>query len=46
MNITIFWLLFLTIFAIVPVMIIKGKPDNSKTPQDNKNIPSKKKGWF
>ena len=46
MNITIFWVLFLTIIAFVPIMIIKGKPDESETPKDTKNLPTKKKGWF
>ena len=46
MNVYLFWILFLTLWAIVPLMIIKGRADDSikiKTEQDAK---SKKKGWF
>ena len=46
MNIYVFWILFLGLWAIVPLMIIKGKKDKT---QKLKTIPKtkvKKKGWF
>ncbi len=46
MNFIIFWILFLGLWAIVPLMIIKGRKDTPKTqamPVINKE---KKKGWF
>ena len=46
MNIYLFWILFLALWAIVPLMIIKGRVED--TPQVNKSpvIKNKKKGWF
>ena len=46
MNIYLFWILFLGLWAIVPLMVIKGRRDDTqkiKTVPDTKN---KKKGWF
>ena len=46
MNVYLFWILFLALWAIVPLMIIKGRTDETpilKTSPQNK---SKKKGWF
>ena len=46
MNIYIFWILFLAILAIVPLMIIKGKVDESPKIQTSPKAKAKKKGWF
>ena len=46
MNIYLFWILFLGLWAIVPLMVIKGRRDDTQkinTVPDTKN---KKKGWF
>ena len=46
MNIYLFWILFLGLWAIVPLMIIKGRTD--KTPKISlpSEVKTKKKGWF
>ena len=46
MNIYLFWILFLTLWAIVPLMIIKGRTDESPKIQTNPEFNKKKKGWF
>ena len=46
MNIYLFWILFLALWGIVPLMIIKGKVDNSPKVQDALEVKSKKKSWF
>ena len=46
MNIYLFWILFLALWAIVPLMIIKGKVDESPKLQVSPEIKAKKKGWF
>ncbi len=47
MNIYLFWILFLALWAIVPLMIIKGKSDESpKVQTAPSDVKSKKKGWF
>tara|TARA_B000000557_G_C20510224_1_gene331827 strand:- start:289 stop:432 length:144 start_codon:yes stop_codon:yes gene_type:complete len=46
MNIYLFWILFLALWAIVPLMIIKGRTDESQKSLTTPNIKSKKKGWF
>ena len=46
MNITIFWILFLALWGIVPLMIIKGKRDEPKLQKEVVAISNKKKGWF
>ena len=47
MNLYLFWILFLGLWAIVPLMIWKGRIDNPTA--DKKLVPEmkpKKKGWF
>ena len=46
MNIYLFWILFLSLWAIVPLMIIKGKADVSPKIKTSPEMKSKKKGWF
>jgi hypothetical protein len=46
MNIYLFWILFLTLWAIVPLMIIKGRTDEAPKVKTSPEIKSKKKGWF
>ena len=46
MNIYLFWILFLALWGIVPLMIIKGKVDKSPKIKTSPEIKSKKKGWF
>jgi len=46
MNIYLFWLLFLGLWAIVPLMIIKGRTDESPAIKKSPEVKSKKKGWF
>ena len=46
MNVYLFWILFLALWAIVPLMIIKGKKEDSPKVQTSPNGKSKKKGWF
>ena len=46
MNIYLFWILFLALWAIVPLMIIKGKVDESPSIKTSPEIKTKKKGWF
>ena len=46
MNIYLFWILFLALWAIVPVMIIKGKKDQTPEIQTNPKVKANKKGWF
>ncbi len=46
MNIYLFWILFLALFAIVPLMIIKGKKEDSPKIQTTPKVNEKKKGWF
>ena len=46
MNIYLFWLLFLALWAIVPLMIIKGKSDESPKIEKSPEVKSKKNGWF
>jgi len=46
MNIYLFWTLFLALWAIVPLMIIKGKTDESPRIQSSPKVEVKKKGWF
>ena len=46
MNITIFWILFLILWGIVPLMIIKGRKDKETVPTVSKNNSTKKKGLF
>ena len=46
MNIYLFWILFLTLLAIVPLMIIKGRVDEEPKIQTSPKVKAKKKGWF
>jgi len=46
MNVYLFWILFLALWAIVPLMIIKGKKDPSPKIQTNPQVKANKKGWF
>jgi hypothetical protein len=46
MNIYLFWILFLAFWAIVPLMIIKGRVDESSKIKTAPDVKSKKKGWF
>ena len=46
MNVYLFWLLFLALWAIVPLMIIKGKVDEVPKVNTSQEVKSKKKGWF
>ena len=46
MNIYLFWILFLALWAIVPLMIIKGKADGSPKIETTPEVKSNKKGWF
>ena len=46
MNIYVFWILFLGLWAIVPLMIIKGRTDEKEKIKTEPVVKSKKKGWF
>ena len=46
MNIYLFWILFLALWAIVPLMIIKGKVDEEPKIKTSTEVKAKKKGWF
>ena len=46
MNIYLFWILFLALFAIVPLMIIKGRTDETPKINTSPEVETKKKGWF
>ncbi len=46
MNIYLFWILFLALWAIVPLMIIKGRSDEAPKIQTSPKVKEKKKGWF
>ena len=46
MNIYLFWILFLALCAIVPLMIIKGKIDDTPKINTSPEVKSKKKSWF
>ena len=46
MNVYLFWILFFGLWAIVPLMIIKGRTDETKTVNTVPEIKAKKKGWF
>ena len=46
MNIYHFWILFLALWAIVPLMIIKGRVDEVPRIQTSPKVKEKKKGWF
>ena len=46
MNIYLFWILFLGLWAIVPLMIIKGKTDEKPVLKTSPEVKAKNKGWF
>tara|TARA_A100001388_G_C28585280_1_gene410868 strand:- start:305 stop:448 length:144 start_codon:yes stop_codon:yes gene_type:complete len=46
MNIYLFWILFLALWAIVPLMIIKGRTDDPSQIKVSPEVKVKKKGWF
>ena len=46
MNIYLFWILFFALWGIVPLMIIKGRTDESPKMQTSPESKIKKKGWF
>ena len=46
MNIYLFWILFLALWATVPLMIIKGKTEESTKIKTSPEIKVKKKSWF
>ena len=46
MNIYLFWILFLALWAIVSLMIIKGKVDEEPRFQTSPKVKAQKKGWF
>ena len=46
MNIYLFWILFLSLWAIVPLMIIKGRTEESPKIEISLESNKKKKGWF
>ena len=46
MNIYLFWILFLGLWAIVPLMILKGRTDETPKISISPEVKTKKKGWF
>ena len=46
MNIYLFLILFFALWAIVPLMIIKGRVDEVPNIQTAPKYKAKKKGWF
>ena len=46
MNVYLFWILFLSLWAIVPLMIIKGRSDEPAKIKTVPEVKPKKKGWF
>ena len=45
-NIYLFWILFLALWGVVPLMIIKGRKDDTPKLKTVPELKSKKKGWF
>jgi len=46
MNIYLFWILFLALWGIVPLMIIKGRTDGKPKLETLSELKPKKKSWF
>ena len=46
MNVYVFWILFFGLWAIVPLMIIKGRTDEKPNDKTVPEVKIKKKGWF
>ena len=46
MNLIVFWILFIGLWGIVPLMISKGRNDEKQILKSAPEIKEKKKGWF
>jgi len=46
MNIYLFWILFLALWGIVPLMVLKGRSDESPRIDSSPKVQVKKKSWF
>tara|TARA_S200000501_G_scaffold320236_1_gene314978 strand:- start:682 stop:828 length:147 start_codon:yes stop_codon:yes gene_type:complete len=47
MNVYLFWISFLVLWGIVPLMIFKGRTEESKKVKTVPEVKTKKKkGWF
>tara|TARA_B100000212_G_C26990983_1_gene370736 strand:+ start:353 stop:496 length:144 start_codon:yes stop_codon:yes gene_type:complete len=46
MNLIVFWILFIGLWGIVPLMIFKGRSDEKQILKSAPEIKEKKKGWF
>ena len=46
MNIYLFWILFLALWGIVPLMIIKGRTDEAPKLNTSPEVKTNKKSWF
>ncbi len=46
MNLTIFWILFISLWGVVPLMVIKGRKDTPKLQTTKSVKKEKRKGWF
>ena len=46
MNVYVFWALFLVLWGIVPIMVIKGRRDESPKAKTVPEAKAKKKRWF
>ena len=46
MNVYLFWILFLGLWSIVPIMIIKGRTDETPKLKITPEVKAKKKSWF
>ena len=46
MNVYVFWILFFCFWAIVPLMIIKGRTEETVKVKTIPEMKVKKKGWF
>ena len=46
MNIYLFWILFLGLWGIVPLMVLKGRTDEIPKLNSSPDVKTKKTGWF
>ena len=46
MNLYFFWILFFALWGIVPLMILKGKTDETPKTKKSQEVKIKKKVWF
>ena len=46
MNIYLFWILFLALWGIVPLMVLKGRSDEAPKIKSSPKVQVKKKSWF